>query len=306
MSSTTQAERERELVRRERGRGRGDREDARGDRDGDRQHVVGEQRGGGDEAGQRAEVLAWRRRTSRRSSRRRGRVWRYESTTIASSAEIADRDRQHEVQATRPPSARPARRAPPRSRRRPTRAGRTRRSAARALREQRVLELAAGSRTADQHALRACDKGRGGQLRSRPHHEHPAPRVLENVVDRPCRRVPCPAGGARAGRRSGRRRPLIGARRRLRSPRALARTTCDRSRTPRLAAIAFAFHPEGTASPAASSLAMCASSGELGRDLDHERPPSMAAPASARARAARATPSSASSSSTERGTTIRR
>src|SRR5205823_8900155 len=51
------AEREQDLVGLERGRQRSDREDARSDRDGYREHVVGQQRGGADEARKSAEVV---------------------------------------------------------------------------------------------------------------------------------------------------------------------------------------------------------------------------------------------------------
>ena len=136
---------------RQRGRGRGDREHAGGDRHRDREDVVDEQRRGGDEARQRAEVLL------RDDVRAAARLVRPDGLACTrgrrSPAPRRSRSRPAGRGGRRSPTRRAGRRAPPRSRRRPTRAGRTRRSAARASSRGACRQLRRRARRADQGAL---------------------------------------------------------------------------------------------------------------------------------------------------------
>ena len=117
-----------------------DREDPRGDRDGDREHVVHEQRRRGDEARDRAEVLLATRRTSLRSSSTRARS----AGTTRSRSRAAPRSRSRaERRAASPPArSRRARPSPTRSRTRPTRTGPRRRSEAPASSRSSVSSIA--------------------------------------------------------------------------------------------------------------------------------------------------------------------
>ena len=154
----------------QRGRGRGDREDSGGDGDRDGQHVVDEQRGRGDEARQRAEVLlrddvraAARSRRPERSACTRGR---------RSRGRRRSRSRRQDEVGAAAPRRRPGRPAPPRSHTRRRRAGRRRRSAARANFESSVSPSSAVARGAADHARasRASIGGWRGFCVGRGHH----------------------------------------------------------------------------------------------------------------------------------------
>ena len=158
--SSEAGERQPDLVRGSDGDERRDGEDAGRDRHRDGEHVVGQQRCGGDEARRRAEVLP---RDDVRAAARLVHAHRLpvREDDDPEQARDRDRDREDEVR-RRAPTRRRGRRAPTRSRTRPTRAGRTRRSAARAT-------SAAASRASGRSASAARrERGAGASARALP------------------------------------------------------------------------------------------------------------------------------------------